>query len=142
MPNPVKGDIKLLLKLLNLLKGDPAPRADDVVGKSDDARHGALGTMVAPSPSSLGAWDPTASLSESQWPNQARGPDQSLNESGWIVTMYTAECPECGAVITFDAQPLLNELVRCPDCGAELEVVSLDPLTLALAPTEEEDWGE
>ncbi len=59
-----------------------------------------------------------------------------------FTAMYTAECPECGAIITFDAQPLLNELVRCPECGAELEVVSLEPLTLALAPTEEEDWGE
>lgn len=56
--------------------------------------------------------------------------------------MYTAECPECGAEISFDTLPLLNELVRCPECGAELEVVSLEPLTLALAPTEEEDWGE
>jgi alpha-aminoadipate carrier protein LysW len=28
------------------------------------------------------------------------------------------------------------------DCGAELEVVSLNPLVLELAPEEEEDWGE
>jgi alpha-aminoadipate carrier protein LysW len=32
--------------------------------------------------------------------------------------------------------------VQCPDCGVDLEVTSLDPLELALAPEEEEDWGE
>ena len=31
---------------------------------------------------------------------------------------------------------------QCPGCGAELEITSLEPLTLALAPQEEEDWGE
>lgn len=56
--------------------------------------------------------------------------------------MNTAECPECGATISFKTAPVLHELVRCSDCGAELEVVTLEPLALALAPTEEEDWGE
>jgi alpha-aminoadipate carrier protein LysW len=57
-------------------------------------------------------------------------------------TVYTAECPECGATITFKAEPILHELVRCPECGAELEVVAVQPITLDLAPVEEEDWGE
>jgi alpha-aminoadipate carrier protein LysW len=35
-----------------------------------------------------------------------------------------------------------NEITQCPDCGAELEISALAPLTLALAPQEEEDWGE
>jgi alpha-aminoadipate carrier protein LysW len=56
--------------------------------------------------------------------------------------MKTAECSECGGTISFKTEPILHELVRCPDCGAELEVVNLQPVTLALAPTEEEDWGE
>ena len=30
----------------------------------------------------------------------------------------------------------------CPDCGAELEVIEQEPITLRLAPAEEEDWGE
>ncbi|MBE9507737.1 MAG: lysine biosynthesis protein LysW, partial [Chloroflexi bacterium] len=29
-----------------------------------------------------------------------------------------------------------------PDCGIELEVMSLEPITLELAPEVEEDWGE
>jgi alpha-aminoadipate carrier protein LysW len=35
-----------------------------------------------------------------------------------------------------------GEIVPCPDCGAELEVVSVAPVTLALAPEVQEDWGE
>lgn len=53
-----------------------------------------------------------------------------------------ATCPECDAVVQFDREPLAGQVCRCPDCGAELEVVSLDPLTLELAPEVEEDWGE
>ena len=51
------------------------------------------------------------------------------------------KCPECDAVITMQ-KPMKGEIVVCPDCGAELEVTSVDPLQLELAPEEEEDWGE
>lgn len=53
-----------------------------------------------------------------------------------------AICPECAAEIELDDDVLEGEIVDCPDCGVELEVVSVDPLTLDLAPEEEEDWGE
>ncbi len=53
-----------------------------------------------------------------------------------------AECPECVALITLPANTLESEIIACPDCGAELEIVSLNPPTLALAPEVEEDWGE
>jgi alpha-aminoadipate carrier protein LysW len=56
--------------------------------------------------------------------------------------MNTAECPECAAEVAFKEKPVLHELVRCPECNAELEVVKLEPLTLEPAPTEQEDWGE
>ncbi|PKN84853.1 MAG: lysine biosynthesis protein LysW [Chloroflexi bacterium HGW-Chloroflexi-8] len=35
-----------------------------------------------------------------------------------------------------------NEIIVCPDCGVDLEVINLDPITINLAPMEEEDWGE
>jgi alpha-aminoadipate carrier protein LysW len=54
----------------------------------------------------------------------------------------TASCPECAAEISLPEGTLESEIIVCPDCGAELEVVSLDPPTLALAPEVEEDWGE
>jgi len=37
---------------------------------------------------------------------------------------------------------MMGEIVVCPECGVELEVVNLDPPTVALAPEVEEDWGE
>lgn len=52
-----------------------------------------------------------------------------------------AECPECAGQVTLQ-NPERGEIVECPDCGVELEVVSVEPLQLARAPEEEEDWGE
>ncbi len=54
----------------------------------------------------------------------------------------TTTCPECDADIAIPAGAMENELISCPDCGAELEIISLDPLEIDLAPEVEEDWGE
>lgn len=54
----------------------------------------------------------------------------------------TAECPVCEAEVTLPDGAEEGEIVECADCGAELEVVSLDPPKLEEAPEEEEDWGE
>ncbi len=56
--------------------------------------------------------------------------------------MLQSSCPECDGEIRLPANTLKGEIVTCPDCGVELEVIDLDPLTLDLAPEEEEDWGE
>ena len=53
-----------------------------------------------------------------------------------------SECVICGAAIKLDAGTEKGELVECPDCGTELEVITVDPLKLAEAPTADEDWGE
>ena len=53
-----------------------------------------------------------------------------------------ATCPECDATISLGADVMEGEIVVCPDCGVDLEVTSLEPVTLELAPMEEEDWGE
>ena len=53
-----------------------------------------------------------------------------------------ATCPECEGTIELDADVMEGEIVVCPDCGVDLEVTSLKPPTLDLAPMEEEDWGE
>lgn len=51
-------------------------------------------------------------------------------------------CTECAAAVPFSRTPLRGEVVRCPDCNAELEVTDTEPVALALAPEVEEDWGE
>ena len=53
-----------------------------------------------------------------------------------------AECIECGALLDIPADVMQGEILPCTDCGTDLEVVSLEPLTLDLAPLEMEDWGE
>ena len=52
------------------------------------------------------------------------------------------ECLECAAELELGPDLEEGEIVVCPDCGIELEVMSLDPVTLELAPEVEEDWGE
>ncbi len=56
--------------------------------------------------------------------------------------MTTAICIECEGNVEVAADVMLGEILECPDCGAELEVTSVSPLTLELAPEVEEDWGE
>ncbi len=56
--------------------------------------------------------------------------------------MLIGECPECAAEVELDEDVMEGEIIQCPDCGVELEVISLNPVELALAPEEDEDWGE
>lgn len=56
--------------------------------------------------------------------------------------MANVICVECEGEVQVNANAMLGEIIECPDCGAELEIVSLDPLALELAPEIEEDWGE
>jgi alpha-aminoadipate carrier protein LysW len=59
-----------------------------------------------------------------------------------MATATVASCPECGADVTLAANIEKGEIIQCADCGAELEVLSVNPVELAIAPEEEEDWGE
>ena len=68
-------------------------------------------------------------------------PDGGFILSYGEMTMRTL-CPECEADVTIPAGAVENELIACPDCGAELEIISLNPLQVELAPEVEEDWGE
>ena len=52
------------------------------------------------------------------------------------------ECLECAVKLDLAPDVEEAEIVVCPDCGVELEVMSLEPITLELAPEVEEDWGE
>lgn len=51
-------------------------------------------------------------------------------------------CFECDAELRFRDGMESGELMVCPDCGTELEVTSTSPFEVALAPAEQEDWGE
>lgn len=51
-------------------------------------------------------------------------------------------CPECAARWSASRSLLRGEVVRCPECRAELEVLETSPIRVELAPEVEEDWGE
>ena len=51
-------------------------------------------------------------------------------------------CPECEGAVTFIDAPRSAEIVECGECRTELEIISIEPLVIALAPPVEEDWGE
>ena len=54
----------------------------------------------------------------------------------------TAEDPITGEEIELPADVEVGEIIDSPVSGAELEVVSRDPVTLEEEPELEEDWGE
>jgi alpha-aminoadipate carrier protein LysW len=50
-------------------------------------------------------------------------------------------CPKCAAPIPLANETVQGEIVECPNCGMETEVIWLEPLRLELA-MEEEEWRE
>jgi len=70
--------------------------------------------------------------------SDAQGPSQVRRIDG----MGNAECPECAGILSLAPNTEAGEIMSCPDCGARLEVRSVNPPQLAAAPKVEEDWGE
>jgi len=46
--------------------------------------------------------------------------------------MPTTICPECSEEVYVDAESEQGDIVSCDECGADLEVVGLDPIELDL----------
>jgi len=55
-----------------------------------------------------------------------------------------AKCPECDADLEIPEDAINGEIVSCPDCGTDFEVVIKDKGQVELKPAEieGEDWGE
>ena len=54
-----------------------------------------------------------------------------------------AKCPECGAVLDIDVDEIEEgEILSCPDCAVDLDVVSLHPLELNVLADEDEEEEE
>lgn len=52
-----------------------------------------------------------------------------------------AVCVECEAEFDLD-EPDVGQLVSCPECGVEMEVISIKPIELEAVSEEEEDEAE
>jgi alpha-aminoadipate carrier protein LysW len=64
--------------------------------------------------------------------------------------LLMAACVECEAEFDIE-EPELGDLVSCPECGLDMEIITIKPLELeAVAeeeeeeeePEEEDDWNE
>lgn len=53
--------------------------------------------------------------------------------------MPTTNCPECDEDVYVDAESEQGDVVSCDECGADLEVVGLDPIELDLYQDGERD---
>ncbi|MHA1229888.1 MAG: hypothetical protein ACTSRP_01060 [Candidatus Helarchaeota archaeon] len=53
-------------------------------------------------------------------------------------------CPSCYYEIEVDDNVILGEILECPDCSAELEIVKIDKkqVEFQIAEEIEDDWGE
>ena len=53
-------------------------------------------------------------------------------------------CCECYFEFEIEDDVMLGEIIECPDCGIELEVIEVknSGVVLQKAEAEEEDWGE
>ena len=50
-----------------------------------------------------------------------------------------ALCPECSTAVDIDDEVEEGEMMECPECGAELEVVNTNPVQLEVVSDEEEE---
>jgi alpha-aminoadipate carrier protein LysW len=52
-------------------------------------------------------------------------------------------CPECDSAIDIEVDEVdEGEIVSCPECGTDFEVVTTDPLELTRVETEDEEKEE
>jgi alpha-aminoadipate carrier protein LysW len=56
--------------------------------------------------------------------------------------MESVFCTVCEGEIALEEGIEEGEIIVCPDCGTEFEIVRLDPVEIEEAPEVEEDWGE
>ena len=50
-------------------------------------------------------------------------------------------CPECEALIDEEFEDI-GEIISCPECGVELEVINIDPVEFDLALIDDEEDEE
>ncbi len=51
-----------------------------------------------------------------------------------------ASCPECESPLDVeDDEVEEGEVINCPDCGVELEIISINPVEVELVEDEEEE---
>lgn len=57
-------------------------------------------------------------------------------------TKLRARCPSCGAWVNLRDNAEVWDLVDCPECNTQLEVVDLRPPTLDHANSDDSEWDD
>jgi alpha-aminoadipate carrier protein LysW len=54
------------------------------------------------------------------------------------------ECSACFFEFEPESKVIVGEVISCPDCGADLEIIEItnDVVKVQVAEMSEEDWGE
>ncbi|MDP2766330.1 MAG: hypothetical protein Q8O41_02615 [Candidatus Methanoperedens sp.] len=56
--------------------------------------------------------------------------------------MQTAKCPVCNSDVIIEEDAFKGDLAECVNCGAELEIISLHPLQIAIIESDlDEDFA-
>ena len=54
-----------------------------------------------------------------------------------------ANCPECEALLDVDEDEVEEgDVINCPECGLELEIVNLNPIEVEMVEEEEEEGAQ
>ena len=58
--------------------------------------------------------------------------------------MAKVTCPDCNAKFDAPDDVMVGEIISCPDCGLDLEVIKVEDSNIELEriAIEKEDWGE
>lgn len=56
--------------------------------------------------------------------------------------MPNANCPECDEEVYVDAESEQGDVVSCDECGADLEIVGLDPIELDIHVDGDDDFKD
>ncbi|CAN5649422.1 lysine biosynthesis protein LysW [soil metagenome] len=54
------------------------------------------------------------------------------------------ECKDCGAELTIPEDAMVGEIITCPDCGTDFEIISKTQNSVEMKQAESvgEDWGQ
>jgi len=53
------------------------------------------------------------------------------------------KCPDCEAIVAVPENAVQGEILSCPDCGLDLEVIKVgENQAIKALVVEKEDWGE
>ncbi len=56
--------------------------------------------------------------------------------------MPTEACPNCEEDVHVDADSDKGDMVKCHECGMQLEIVGLDPVELDIVEEDDDDIGD